>query len=274
VTLGLLSKSVREAAMQTLLFAAALFVVEALVVYILSTFFRELAEQWNQVRFLQDILTALLGTELGGNLGPPAIAAMPWVHPIVLTLTWAHAILHTTRVPAGEIDRGTIDVLLGLPVARVQVFLCECAVGLLAGAILILAALAGNLLGTWLVGSGAAASAATVAQRVAAAANLYGLYMTVGGIAACLSAFSNRRGRAMGATFGVVVGLFLVNSLVPFWTWAERVGPCNPLHYYRPLLIFRDNALPLRDIAVLVTAGATLWAAGAWRFARRDICTV
>jgi len=31
-----------------------------------------------------------------------------------LALTWAHALLCCTRVPAGDVDRGTADILFGL----------------------------------------------------------------------------------------------------------------------------------------------------------------
>ena len=59
--------------------------------------------------------------------------AFLWVHPTVLTLVWAHEVVCCTRTPAGEIDRGTIDFLLGLPVSRVKIFAAELLGWLLSG---------------------------------------------------------------------------------------------------------------------------------------------
>ncbi|MHC5008366.1 MAG: hypothetical protein ACYTGF_13520 [Planctomycetota bacterium] len=115
---GLLIKSMREAAAATAILCVALLLIEVILASVLPTMWNEFSGMLLQIEFIQTIIKALLGTDIGDMLGPEAIMAIAWVHPVVLAIIWTHAIVLGTRVPAGEIDRGTIDVLLGLPVSR------------------------------------------------------------------------------------------------------------------------------------------------------------
>src|SRR5207302_7125342 len=101
-----------------------------------------------QLEFARNIMQAMLGTEIVDRIGPHMFQSVAWVHPVPLALTWAHALLCCTRVPAGEVDRGTADVLLGLPVSRWEIFFSESFVWLVCGVVVLAAALAGNLLGS------------------------------------------------------------------------------------------------------------------------------
>ena len=115
---GLLIKTIREMAVTTALLSAALMVVELILTTVLPTLLEDLSGVLLQVQFLRTIFSALLGTDIGDVIGPEMISAFAWVHPVVLAITWTYAIVFCTRVPAGEVDRGTIDVLFGLPVSR------------------------------------------------------------------------------------------------------------------------------------------------------------
>ena len=46
------------------------------------------------------------------------------------------------------------------------------------------------------------------------------------------------------------------------------------MNYYKPLLVLRDAAWPVRDMLVLAMMGVAAWLAGGVLFSRRDICTV
>src|SRR4029077_7545173 len=144
---GLLMRAWRESWPATLLLGLVLVVVEAALAFILPKFGAQMSQQWLQLDFARGIMQAMLGSEIGDRLGPDMFQAMAWVHPVPLALIWAHAIVSCTRVPAGEVDRGTADVLLGLPVSRWEVFFSETSVWLVCGAAIHAAALAGNLLG-------------------------------------------------------------------------------------------------------------------------------
>ncbi len=267
----MIAKTVREVWLGTLLFALALAGFQVLFARLLPTLFQEFAKHLLQVRFIQNIITALLGTPIDGTIGLRALSSLAWAHPIVLTLVWAHAIVVCTRVPAGEVDRGTIDVLLGLPVSRTGIYVCESVVWLASGLAVLAMGLLGNLIGGWSVSH---ELRTTSGRLLIVIANLYCMYVAVGGIACLVSSLSDRRGRAVGVVFSIVLASFFLSFLTQFWAPARAVSFLSILNYYRPLMIIRDSSWPVADMLVLCVVGAAMWVTGALVFARRDICTV
>ncbi len=268
---GLLNKTLSETWQMSLLIVVGLVAVEALLSFVLPMFHEELTGTLFKLKFMQDKIKALAGTEVIGVLGPASFSAIAWVSPVILALIWAHAIVFCTRLPAGEIDRGTIDVLFGLPVSRWRLYLNETAMWLVYGIILILACLLGNVVG------GAAIDAdlrLPLGRAVAIMFNLYCLYVAVGGLAWLVSANCDRRGRAVATVFGIVLGSFLLNFLAPYWKYAGHVSFLSLLHYYRPVAILQEGSWPVADMVVLAGVGAACWLVAGLVFARRDICTV
>lgn len=268
---GLISKSVREVWSITVLCGLGVMVFEVLIACILRSFEPQLTDYWLEVEFIQVFVKALLGSEIGDSVGPGVWRSIAWVHPVILALLWAHEITLCTRVPAGEVDRGTIDVLFGLPVSRWRVYLCETLVWLVAGLAVIGMGLAGSVLGDLTTPSEARPAPGRV---IIAAANLYCLYLAVGGLALLISSLSDRRGRAVAVAFGVVLASFLLSFLAQLWEPAKSLSFLSMLNYHQPLLILREAAWPVKDMVTLTACAAVLWLAGAVFFVRRDICTV
>ena len=269
---GILLKSAREILPVTLLLGALLLAMQAALAYVLPTFSAQFSSQMLRVEFVRQMIGAMLGADLAAGIGPEMFVAMAWVHPVVLALVWAHAIIVCTRVPAGEVDRGTIDVLLGLPVSRWGVYVSETLAWLAAGALLVMLGAIGNMVG---IGQVANESLHPDRRRVLiVVANLFCLYMAVGAAGWFFASMSDRRGRAIGAVFVVVLASFLLNYLAQFWEPARRAAPLGLLRYYRPLAILRDGTFPARDVVVLLSVGLVLWTAGGMIFARRDLATL
>jgi ABC-2 type transport system permease protein len=245
--------------------------VAAALAYVLPKYSVQMSEEWLKMEWVRNIMKAMLGADITSRLGISMFHGMAWVHPVVLALTWAHALVSCTRVPAGEIDRGTADVLLGLPVSRRDVFLSESLVWLACGAALLAAALAGNQLG----GLALPPEQRPEFSRLRLVLlNLFCLYIAVGGLAWLISSLSNRRGRAMTTAFLILLALFLLNYLAQFWRPLEKFVFLSPLHYHRPVEVLAGGAWPWRDMLVLSTAGGVLWLAAGVIFSRRDLCTV
>jgi len=270
VNRGLIIRAFRESWSTTLVLAMVLMGVGAALAFVLGKFGHEFSREWMNIQFARTIMEAMLGTKFT-SVGPTIFHAVPWVHPVVLALTWAHALVSCTRVPVGEVDRGTADVLLGLPVSRRDVFISETIVWLLCGAVLLAAALAGNMIGNLVLPAGERPGLPVLLPVLL---NLYCLYIAVGGLAWLLSSLSNRRGRAMTIGFLILLVLFLLNYLAQFWQPLEKFGVLSPLHYHRPVYVLGGGPWPLGDMAMLLTAGGLLWLAGGIIFARRDLCTV
>jgi ABC-2 type transport system permease protein len=268
---GLLIRAFRESWPTTLLLGLVLMGVEAALAFVLPKFGSQMSEQWLQLDFARGIMQAMLGTEIGDRLGPQMFQSVAWVHPVVLALTWAHALVSCTRVPAGEVDRGTADVLLGLPVSRWEVFISETVVWLVCGAAILTAALVGNLLGAQALPP---EHRPQLSRLFIVLANLFCLYAAVGGLAWLVSSLSDRRGRAMTIVFLVLLSLFLLNYLAQFWHPLEKIAFLSPLHYHRPVNVLGNGAWPWKDMAVLLSSGCAMWLTGGAVFARRDLCTV
>lgn len=268
---GLLLKSLREVWIISAMFGLAFMIVEALLAYVLPTFSEQFSTVWLDLPFVKNMLRALLGVDVGDHLGPNVFASIAWVHPVVLTIIAAHATIFATRVPVGEIDRATIDVLLGLPVSRWEVYRAESLMFIVTGIGIIAMGLVGNRIGSLLVATPMPFQPKSVLIILA---NLLCLYLAVGGLGWLVSSLSERRGKAIAIVFSILLASFLLSFLAQFWEPANTVSFLSILQYYQPLLVLRQEQWPLDDIAVLLILGALTWTIGGICFARRDICTV
>ena len=268
---GMLLKILHEVWLPTLLFGLGLFIIKALLTHVLPQVMQGMGEIFEQFPIAKTLLTALLGTEVGDEITARTMQAFLWVHPVVLALIWGHEITLCTRMPAGEIDRGTIDVLLSWPVSRRKIYLCESIVWLASGVLLI---------GLGYLGHRSTVSTMPVTMRpewIRAAmvmANLFCVYLAVGGIVFLVSAVSDRRGRAVAVAFALVLASFLLNFLAQFWWLAKHVAFLSVMQYYQPAKILSSGVFPMRDALVLVTVAVTTWLLGCEIFARRNICTL
>jgi hypothetical protein len=267
---GLLIRAFRELWPTTLLLGLVLLLVEAALAFVLPKFASQISADM-QVNFMRGIMQAMLGTEIATQVGPQIFQSIAWVHPVVLSLVWAHALVCCTRVPAGEVDRGTADVLLGLPVSRWDVFISETLMWFVCGMAILAAALAGNFVGCLGLPS---AQRPQLSRLFIVVLNLFCLYFAVAGLSCLVSSMSNRRGRAMTMVFLMLLAVFLLNYLAEFWRPLASIAFLNPLHYHRPVNVLGTGAWPWKHMALLLGFGGAMWLAGGAVFARRDLSTV
>lgn len=267
---GLVSKSFRELWPTTLLCGLLVCAFEAVIAIVLPRYENQMGLQMLDMPFVKRVIEGMLGSRLSEQIGPEILWSIPWAHPVMMSLVLAHAVICCTRLPAGEVDRGTIDVALGLPVSRWQWMRTDSVIWFVSALLVIAMAMTGNRAGSAIAASDFAPGGM---MAVIIFLNLLGLYLAVGGGAWLISALSNRRGKAMTVAFVLIVTSFLVSYLEQFWEPAEYVSWLSVLSYHRPLVILRDGAWPVRDLCVLYGAAAVLWAGAAVVFTRRDLCT-
>lgn len=269
MNVGLLHRAAREALGLSLLCALGLFLFQGLFALLTPILAEDFSAQFLKTRLSRFFLSAMLGTEID-SVGPGLFAAIAWAHPIQLTLIFTHAIASATRVPAAEVERGTIDLLLGWPVSRLEVLTAELCVFALSSAFVVLAALAGACLGLWISG---ASDGPPLAQSCAVALNLHALCLAIGGLAWLCSAGAERRGRAIAAPVVVVLVSMLINFLAPVWEPAKALSFLSVLHYFQPFATFAGSDWPFGAIAALLGfAFAACLFAALW-FRRRDLRT-
>ncbi len=212
--IGVLGKILIEVRWQVVGFCAGLSIVMGLLTALLPKILGDIHHIFERLPFVKPLLTALLGVDPGQNLTSAMSQAFLWVHPTVLTLIWAHEVIYCSRMPAGEIDRGTIDFLLGLPISRWKLYGCEVLGWLVSGGLILLSGYAGHLVASIYLAPGMRPPPRVTMYVML---NLYAVYLAVGGFAFLVSAISERRGRAMGTIFAVLLVSFLVNFIAQFW---------------------------------------------------------
>jgi ABC-type transport system involved in multi-copper enzyme maturation permease subunit len=268
---GLLTKALGELWRTAAVFAAALVVVERLLMFVLPQLQQTLGGVLATFPIIRPVLGALLGAPVGDGLSALLLQSLLWVHPVVLAIVWGFAVVSCTRFPAGEIDRGTIDVLLGLPASRRSVYVADSVVGITLGAAIIAVGSIGYFLGSTALPAASRPDPAAVALVMV---NLFCVFVSVTGVGCLVSALSDRRGRAISVIFGLLLASFLLNVLAEFWPPAARVAFLGVLHYYQPARVLAAATLDPSDVAALVGVGALAWIAGLEIVARRSIRTV
>ena len=267
---GLLNKAIRELWPTTLLVGLLVCAFEGVIAVVLPRYENQMGIQMLDMPFVKRVIEGMLGSKMADQIGPEILWSIPWAHPVMLSLVLAHAVIIGTRLPAGEVDRGTIDVALGLPISRWQWMRTDSVVWVFSGVLVIAMAAIGNRTGSAIMDSGFAPGG-WVAWMIYL--NLLGLYLAVGSGAWLISSLSDRRGKAITLAFVLIVTSFLVSYLEQFWEPARFVSWLSVLSYHRPLLILRDGHWPVRDLCVLYGTAGVLWASAAAVFHRRDLST-
>jgi ABC-2 type transport system permease protein len=226
-----------------------------------------------------------------------------YVHPLMQTIFCIWAIGRAAGAIAGEIDRGTMELLLAQPVPRGRLVLAHLCVDLLTIPVLCLALWGGTWLGTWLVGPiepnleglGELAKFVRVdpeALRLYPAAigpglvNVFALIFAVSGYTMWISAAGRFRWRVMGAAVLLTLVQFLINVIGQLWDVVAPLRPLTVFFYYQPQQIILsgrwtvdlgqawNGGQPLyhvNGIAVLLLVGVVGYALALGTFSRRDL---
>jgi beta-exotoxin I transport system permease protein len=225
---------------------------------------RDSAAQFNQyLGRLPDTIKNMLG---GADFGTPAgyiqSELFSLLGPILLLV---YAIGAGARSIAGEEEAGTLDLLLSTPISRRRVLWDK--FGSMVAATFFLAML------TWvsLVTIGPLYDLhLSLPGLVAATLNLFLLAMAFGAIALVVGTATGSRSAAIGASSGIAVVTFILNTLAPSVPALRPLRLLSPFHYYSghaPL----TNGFHGIDVLVLVGIPAVALAAALAAFERRDL---
>ena len=270
--LGLLQKIWMEVRWPLLILSVGLCVVMGSLTALLPKLLGNIDQMFGKLPLIKPLLTALLGVDPGEQISAQLSQAFLWIHPTVLTLLWAQEVMYCSRLPAGEVDRGTADFLLSLPISKWKLFLAETIGWIVSGVIMLSFSYSGHLLASMTVQLDMWLSATNTLMVIA---NLGAVYLAVGSFSFLISAVCDRRGRAIGIVFTVLVASFLLNVLAQFQDWAKHLsGWFSVMEYYRPAIIIQTGEFPWRDVGILVALSVIMWISSGVVFQRRSICTV
>jgi ABC-2 type transport system permease protein len=216
-----------------------------------------------------------------------------YVHPLMLTIFCIWAIGRAAGAITGEIDRGTMELLLAQPLSRYRVILAHLCVDLLTIPVLCLSLWSGTWLGTWMVGYLQLGTPVTSQELHVdplnfgpALWNVAVLIFAVSGYTLWLSARGRFRGRVLGLAVLVTLLQFLINLVGQMWDTAGPLRPFTVFYYYQPQQIILQRhwsvelgqvwnsgqpLLAVNVLAVLLGVGAIGYGLALWTFCRRDL---
>jgi ABC-2 type transport system permease protein len=237
--------------------------------------------------------------------------AVELLHPVVLALTCIWAVGRAAGAVAGELDRGTMELLLSQPVPRGRLILAHLLVDLTVIPALTLSIMLGTNLGLAAVGPFTVDYSTLDKLEAQApipiplkrpprvtelpvdagpqwkgAVNLAALAFAVSGVTLAISSALRNRGQAIGLAALVVVLMFVANVLGQLWDAAAFLRPASLFFYYQPqkLWLYGDGFVDLGDawaggspllkvpvLAVLFGAGALGYVIALRTFTRRDL---
>jgi ABC-2 type transport system permease protein len=229
------------------------------------------------------------------------VLSIGYVHPLMQVLFCIWAIGRAAAAVAGEIDRGTMELLLAQPIRRGGVIAAHLAVDAIVIPLLCLSLWAGTSIGCRVVGPFQASTTALEMfpfpieideswLRVDSQAfgpslwNVGGLLFAVSGVTMALSAVGRFRNRVIGIAVLIFLLQFLVNVVGQMWDAADFLRPFTIFFYYQPQqIVLADkwtvnpaavwgggpNAVNM--LAVLYGVGAIGYLLSLFAFTRRDL---
>ncbi|MFT3881904.1 MAG: ABC transporter permease subunit [Gemmatales bacterium] len=227
------------------------------------------------------IFQAILGGEAVDLSKTGELLSIGWVHPLPQTILMIWALGRGASAIAGEIERGTMELLVSQPIPRWKIVTTNLIVDLVTIPTLALCMFLGTYLGTTLVPLNKSLIDTTPIDltpywRGIVLAVAFAFAMS--GVTYAISSMGRSRWRVLAWTFGIILAMSILNLLGQLW---DTLGPWRPLaihYYFQPqyAILKGQWTLPVAGVqvnALYVMLGvATLgYAFALWRFSQRDL---
>jgi ABC-2 type transport system permease protein len=323
MTLILIRKLLRDVRPALLVVCLVLFAFSLFWVKITQRVTSEIAPVFNTVavafgdkKLFEDVLFKGPGKVSQAALGwgdlnferPNDFLAMGMLHPIVLTLCVVWAVGRSASAVSGELDRGTMELLMSQPIPRSRLILAHFVVDLLVIPIVCLAFFAGTIFGLAVVGDFMPdyASLEKLGGKMAPVikslipktpeplavsgwgelpglTNTFALMFAISGVTIAISSAGRSRWRSVGFAVLVVIIMFVANTIGQLWEPAGWVRPLTLFFYYQPQKVMLDGnwmvhmssawagAPRVPGIGVLLGVGAIGYLVALRIFTRRDL---
>lgn len=219
------------------------------------------------MKSLPPSIQSMLGEEFLGGLTTRGILAFGWNHPIAQALGTAMAIVLGTRGFAGEIESGTMELLLSQPLSRMSYFFTQTLFAVSALAALSLAGVVGTIIGQNVF----ELARFEVRTLLELAFNFFLLQSAWFGITLAFSVFGRESGRVASAAFFLALISYLVQAIGRLWPAAAFLLPYSLHNYYSPQAMLVESRPMGKSLLVLFSVLVLSVGFAAWRFQRRDI---
>ena len=200
-----------------------------------------------------------------GNIA--GLIAIGYQDPLILILYMLYAVGVPTALLAGEVQKGTMELILSRQTTKTQIYIC-------AGLITIIGMFA--LVAVMFLGTVAATNLYDFDQDIPfysffkLAINGGILASAVGGITLLVAACF-RRGTAVGVTVAYLVVNYFAEMIAEWWPRMKWLEPITIFNYVDEGKIFNQSAWPYGNMSVLISILVISTVAGGVIWSRRDL---
>ncbi len=218
---------------------------------------------------LPPAFTALMGGDIARILKIQGYVGVGYVHPIMIAILAAFVIGIAVRAIAGEIDRGTINLLLARPVRRRDLVLTAFVQLLIGLGIISLALVIGIWVGLQTLGK----LASGVEPSAVLSATLLTLlfFLAIGAYSLLFSAASSDAGRATLFGAGLTLIFYFLNYLAQLSPDFKSLGSLSIFHFWDPGAALIANRFQWNELALFAALSILLTLAAVIVIERRDI---
>jgi ABC-2 type transport system permease protein len=268
---ALWTKAVRESFVLLLSLAVLLFAFAWVYVWLISKIELPVLLEF-LLGGLKD-LERLSGVPFEDVATPQGRIALAFIDPLVHLGVMVWAISRGSDAVSGELERGTLEMLLAQPLSRLSVYLSKAVVAVLGLFIICVALWGGLAIGIRLIVK--ETDQVWPAMYIAPTINVFGFGFAMAGIAAVVSSCDRYRWRTigfMGAFYAVAVILKVIARMAPGWEWVGYASIFWPFEPQRMVANLEDSwRLLVEYNTPLIAVGLVSYLAGAIIFCRRDL---
>ena len=242
----------------------------SVAVGLLEFIFTRMAPLPNQVNWMA-LMLQTLSQEVQDMLGNEAMLssggflALGYVHPFFILVTSVWVVRVSSAAVAGEVGRGTMDLLASRPVPRWQ---------LIAAGFITLAAGLVVIVGAGFVGTAIGLQFRALDVRPAAfapvAAAAFLLFAAWGAVGLAISAMRRDASQAIAWTTAVIAVSFVLDYLARLWPTIARLRSISLFRYYEPQALL-SAGVQGRAVLVLGTTLVVAYLVAAWAVRNRDL---
>src|ERR1043165_5004837 len=215
--------------------------------------------------FMGQMVQAIVGGDEIALNQTNDMMSISYVHPLILAILCIWALGRAANAIAGEIDRGTMELLLAQPLRRSQIVLSNLAVDAVVFPALCGAIWIGTYFGTLWMGLQDLEDQTPVDpfRFLPALLFVFALLFSVSGTTIAISALARSRARVWGWAITLFLSMFLINVLGQMWSdYLEWLRPYTVFYHYRPQLVilkadWLSNPAMWFHLGVLVGVGTT-----------------
>jgi ABC-2 type transport system permease protein len=220
------------------------------------------------IDLLPDAVRGFVGSSELDLLTANGALAVGYNHPLTKVAISVFAVGLTSGAIAGELERGTLDLLLARPLRRRELLLGNGLALLLATLFVCGSMFLGTVVGAYL--GGINGEVAWI-DFIWITLNAIALVLAMSGLGYLFSVLAHRGGQAASWTGGLLAGMFFLDWFATLWDKVETFTPISLFHYFQPPDIINGTTAWSVNITVLLTVAVLAFSMAIVVFERRDL---